>query len=269
MKYQIIKPPPVLNPYVQHFWIMDVPDAMFEPFVINSYVDDRTGIIFHCSAHEKPALVTNGTPLPGFFLYGQATIPATTLFTSGLSSVGVVFYPYAIQELFKTDAHYLRDERVPMNEFCKWNIRDALHETTDPYKRIQLLCDFILKKANGEKKPDLIIKDSIKRIKLAKDTIIVKQLAQYYRISERQLERRFLNTIGVTPRHYIKVTRFNKALELLKKGDYEKLSNIAYKLNYSDQAHFYRTIKELSGYCPKSLQGKLDTWMLNLVKDNC
>lgn len=59
------------------------------------------------------------------------------------------------------------------------------------------------------------------------------------------------NTIGVCPETYVRITRFQKSIHLLTSRHYDKLSDIAYRLNYADQSHFGREFRFFSGCTPK------------------
>lgn len=265
VSYQIIPPPKELIPFVRYFWTLEVPDSQSEPFQVHSYVDDSAGLIFINSGGGFQALVQNGVALKNDFFYGQHTDPSTTICHAGISIVAVLFHSYTIKELFGVDAHYLTDEFVNTDEFISWNIKDAIFEQSEPLAGIKLLSQYFISKLTQNIKSDALVKDCIQYIRRSGSPLAVKDIIRHYKISERQLERRFLNLTGVSPRHYIKLIRFSKALHLIKRGDFKKLSDIAYKLHYSDQAHFYRHIKELSGFCPRLLQQKIDSAMFNLI----
>ncbi|WP_417236946.1 helix-turn-helix domain-containing protein [Bizionia paragorgiae] len=115
------------------------------------------------------------------------------------------------------------------------------------------------------KKEDKLITKSLQLIKSRKGIMKVKDLVDHYNISERQFQRRFIATLGVSPKHYLTTTRFMEAVNLLKSGNYEKLSDIAYILNYSDQSHFIREVIKLSGMKPKQLQEKLKQGSGNII----
>lgn len=63
--------------------------------------------------------------------------------------------------------------------------------------QIQLISDVLLKKVGEVRREDKLVKHSIQLIKANKGVMTVKDLLQYYRISERQFQRRFLSNIGV------------------------------------------------------------------------
>jgi AraC-like DNA-binding protein len=74
-----------------------------------------------------------------------------------------------------------------------------------------------------------------------------------YGISERQFERKFLQTIGFTPSFYKRVCRFERALFRIQYGHYKSLAALSYELGYADQSHFNREFKQFSDLTPVEL----------------
>jgi len=73
-------------------------------------------------------------------------------------------------------------------------------------------------------------------------------------LSKKQFEREFNTLVGMNPKEYIRIVRFQKALALLqqKKNDINHVQ-IAYASGYADQSHYIREFKRLSRYTPQSL----------------
>jgi AraC-like DNA-binding protein len=67
----------------------------------------------------------------------------------------------------------------------------------------------------------------------------------------RQLERKFIRQIGISPKQLGKVVRLQTALKLLLNKRDESLTHIAYESKYYDQAHFIKDFKEFTGINPK------------------
>lgn len=78
-------------------------------------------------------------------------------------------------------------------------------------------------------------------------------VARQLGISDRQLERRFLARVGVTPRRYLGLRRFEKALKLL--PDAASLADAALLAGYYDQSHFIREVRRFAGAKPSALRG--------------
>jgi AraC-like DNA-binding protein len=91
------------------------------------------------------------------------------------------------------------------------------------------------------------------------DCITIKDLLAHLHISQRQFERRFSQMVGVSPQFYLRVKRFNVALQLMQSGRFNRLTDVAHALNFHDQSHFIRDVKQFAGVAPRTLLKKIDT----------
>ena len=107
------------------------------------------------------------------------------------------------------------------------------------------------------------MEESLRLIQNHVGTMTVRTLLEQFEISERQFERRFLQTVGISPYAYIRVKRFNEAIRLMKTRQCATLTEIAYALNFHDQSHFIRDIKAFTGSTPSSLSQKADDFFHN------
>jgi AraC-like DNA-binding protein len=95
--------------------------------------------------------------------------------------------------------------------------------------------------------------------------ISVKELLAVVHLSERQFQKRFTRVVGMPPHLYIRVRRVNEALRMMHSGQYEKLSDVAYALNYYDQSHFIRDMKLFSWVSPKHIAMKVSEFHSDLA----
>ena len=63
----------------------------------------------------------------------------------------------------------------------------------------------------------------------------------------------FRTSVGMTPKHFYRVRRFNSVLRRLA-GNAESLADIAASIGYSDQSHLTREFRELAGITPTQYQ---------------
>ena len=91
------------------------------------------------------------------------------------------------------------------------------------------------------------------RIRAGSFNVHVSHLSKGYGISERQLERRFKQTVGLSPKLFMRITKFQKAMTGIMSGNYKNFSEIVYDLGYSDQSRFISDIKEFTNYTPKQI----------------
>lgn len=72
-------------------------------------------------------------------------------------------------------------------------------------------------------------------------------------LSRRQVERRFLDAVGVSPKTYARIRRWQQAHLLLRTQPTLPLASIALDSGYADQSHMSRDFQRLIGESPKSL----------------
>lgn len=78
--------------------------------------------------------------------------------------------------------------------------------------------------------------------------IAVKELSEKVCWSERQINRYFNQKLGISLKAYCNILRFQAALPYIKQGQLAPHLD-----NYTDQSHFIKEIKKLSGVSPKEL----------------
>jgi len=81
------------------------------------------------------------------------------------------------------------------------------------------------------------------------------QLSAQLNLSSRHLRRLMRQHIGVGPAQYMRLSRFVKSLHLMTGMD--TLTDIAYHVNYADQAHFSRDFKEIAGMTPSEYRQRM------------
>ena len=60
----------------------------------------------------------------------------------------------------------------------------------------------------------------------------------------------FKEHVGVTPKVFLKIIRFQKALQEIETHKTVNWTSIAFESGYYDQAHFINDFKEFSGFTP-------------------
>ncbi|RXJ49416.1 helix-turn-helix domain-containing protein [Gelidibacter gilvus] len=79
------------------------------------------------------------------------------------------------------------------------------------------------------------------------------QLTFQANMSNRNLERQFIDKVGVSPKHLICMVRFNLALSYKRRNPTLNWTSIAAECGYFDQMHMIREFKHLSGNTPSDL----------------
>ncbi len=86
-----------------------------------------------------------------------------------------------------------------------------------------------------------------------KGSISLDKLAYQANMSLRNFERRFSDEVGMPPKLYARITRFNSALQNKVVNPGKKWSDIVHEYGYFDQAHFIKEVKAFSSKAPDEL----------------
>jgi AraC-like DNA-binding protein len=246
----IIPPPPHLRKHVRNFWYAG-PSTHQQNFKI--LADGTPGIIFQHKHGHSGVTWQDVYTLPVAFAYGQATAPGINIMEAGTSCFGVHFRPHVWKELFRMDASEVTNTAVQLDILPGFGITEKLLNTPDPLQITKLLSDCLWNNLNHHQKEDAIIAHSVQEIASQIATVHAKDLPARYNLSQRQFQRRFQQHMGVSPETYIRILKFQQALQAINHRSFTKLSDIAYDLAFADQSHFIREFKFFSGYTPKEL----------------
>jgi AraC-like DNA-binding protein len=154
----------------------------------------------------------------------------------------------------------LTNALVDLNDITSTTLNQQLMETRYAQDCIALMMEFLRARLKQDRAGDTLIEESLRLIHTHIESITVKRLLQELSISERHFERRFLHAVGLSPHFYIRVKRFNRAIHLMKAGQFARLTDIAYALNFYDQAHFIRDTRAFSGLTPKGVSQRADAF---------
>jgi AraC-like DNA-binding protein len=131
-------------------------------------------------------------------------------------------------------------------------VSERLCEASDAATRVQVVEALLLELAWA---PDMLIEAALRMLDEGpRERSIVAAVARRLEISERQLERRFLARVGVTPRAYASLRRFEQAVALARVSP--SLTEAALAAGYYDQSHFIRDVRRFAGATPGALFGR-------------
>ncbi|MES2704765.1 MAG: AraC family transcriptional regulator [Bacteroidota bacterium] len=71
-----------------------------------------------------------------------------------------------------------------------------------------------------------------------------------YPATHKQLIQHFKKYVGISPKEYHRIIRFNEILKAIHQTETVSWSQLAYTLDYSDQSHFIKEFRHFSGFNP-------------------
>lgn len=267
MKYQQLPPPGHLKEYISAFWTLEAPADSTTPHSFQTFADGCPGLIFQTV--EQGSFYQNDKLLPGFFLYGQATTHARIHATGKLRAVGIFLRPNALKAVFGLNACILTDTCMDANTLVRpdgSSLSEQLVNTTSTTGQIEIISSWINTQAerNNSRRNDMM-HYAVSEIARSKGNVALKGLQIEMQLSERSFERKFKEYIGISPKLFSRICRFQASLKQLRNNDFSKLSDVAFENEYADQSHFIRAFKEFAGFSPFQYQKQSPEVIENLA----
>ncbi|WHT38888.1 helix-turn-helix domain-containing protein [Myroides sp. mNGS23_01] len=175
---------------------------------------------------------------------------------NGTLFFGIQFQPYALKHIFGIDTAQLTDQCIDAQELFKGIQLDQLLHLTNGQQFLDYFTTYLSQFIHQSiAQPSYIMP-----IAHAFEQYIgcsSLQLAKECRVSPRTFQRDFKAHIGLSFEAYKQLIKFQLAVCQLQQLQEEKLVEVAYDLNYADQAHFGRVFKSYAGYTPKEFVQKI------------
>jgi AraC-like DNA-binding protein len=251
-----VLPPKELSPYIKHYLFLE--NKGNDTQKLRLFSDGNTGVVFSLKSKLISGFSNYETQnyLPSSFIYGQLNGFKDIYSGSEMSIVIVVFQPNGINQLLGITSSELRDTIITIDEIFGLEgieLQEKLSEQSTIQEKLSLLNHFF--KTLEAKKPmsnQLIADASLNFIIKTKGQFSLKQLVDYTGYTERHIERKFTECVGLNPKKFGNIVKIHSFLKLLKnKSEDTNLTTISYDAGFSDQSHLIREFKKHTGMTPK------------------
>lgn len=253
MNYRQITPPDALKTYIRYFFILETAGIKDQVYTFRTVADGGPGLLFQ--PEDRGTYYQNNKQLPGLFLYGQATTHVQTSLKGTFSTIGIVFYPHVLKTVFGIDADELTDTCLDVDQMARrqgYHLTEMLAECRSNTEKIEVLSSYLVYLAKRNcTLADSRMEFALSQILRSKGNISLRDLTRQLCLSERSVERKFKQYVGLSPKLFARICRFQASLVQIRNSQYSKLSDIAYENEYADQSHLIRAFKEFSGVSPK------------------
>jgi AraC-like DNA-binding protein len=266
-----VLPPKELSPYIKHYLFLENKGSDAQK--LRLFSDGNTGVVFSL----KSKLISGFSNyeaqnyLPTSFLYGQLNGFKDIYSGNEMAIVIVVFQPNGINQLLGITNSELRDTIISIDTVFGQEgieLQEKLSEQHTIQDKLSLLNHFF--KTLEAKKPisnQLIATASLDFILKTKGQFSLKQLVDYTGYTERHIERKFTECVGLNPKKFGNIVKIHGFLKLLKnKTEDTSLTTISYEAGFSDQSHLIREFKKHTGMTPKEYLHNAGKLTNNFIK---
>ena len=227
--------------------------------IIPFFADGYPGIMFQ-QTEKGVFLKPQNKFLSEIFLYGLTIIPIELVVDGAYRFIIFQLHPVAARAILGIDPKELNDDCYDLNLLSSVATKEYLSEinnTNDIRDQSEIIARLISQLIlNKVYFPHATIMDAIEMIIKSSGKATVKELTEKLNITERTLQRNFVEHVGVPPKKFAKIIQFYSSFNQVTADSWSRLTDIVYENGFADQSHFIRDFKKYTGQKPKELKVK-------------
>lgn len=200
---------------------------------------------------KQGELFINGVKTPELFFSGAGKNVITLTGRGVVEIYAVRFFAWGLTPFLNPEAlgrgeTISADRILKAENFAKLmhafnNSKGSLYERLDAF-----FINLLLESRVGEAQ----LKQIVEQIEKQKGAVKVQELADYCRLSSRQLERIIKKATGSTPQDLMSRVRFENVRKALLDDKRVSLSKLAHEFGYADQSHLNKEFRRFTGMTP-------------------
>lgn len=259
--YALGTPAPALRPYVEHYWFLAADDARPVSLTVDVFVDVRADLVFNLGVPYERTVLGEATVVQAASNLDSQRLRPIRIAQRGAVVVAGVRFRVGGLAPFVGPVSTLTDRVVdvadvfgadgPATEAALGAARGDIGAQT------AILDRFLL--ARLRETPEVALAQhliaTIAALAGASGEVRIAELAASRGLAVRQTNRVFLAQVGVAPKTFARIARFQRALAMLTTDPGCNLVDVGAACGYYDQPHFVREFKEFAGVSPRAKVG--------------
>jgi AraC-like DNA-binding protein len=213
-----------------------------------------------------PELIVHlGDPFDLLPASGHAQRQARVLFAGQLESrlllrpaghvavIGIRFHPYGAAALLHEPQQRLVGDPIALAAIAPRLDRalDGVDLDGQPCEAAASAIETLLERWLDRTRIDTRVAHAVALLQRSGGSLGIDRVARSAEVSPRQLERLFLDSVGLTPKRFASVTRFRRALrELDRNRGTRPIAQVAAASGYADHSHLVRDFQRFAGCAP-------------------
>ena len=245
-----------LAPYVQLVWMMEseheddhAPKSLIVP-------DGIVEIVFH---YGDPWITTvaGGKRMvqPRSFAVSQMRKYIEIESNGRTGFVSVRFFPWGAYHFFDIPVRGFLDDTLSTETLWPMHYEDLmekLHTASGSAGFASVVQRFLLDRLAEHYMDDVALDEAVKLIRSTGGQLSIEEVGECVGLSRKQLERKFVSTVGTTPKTFARISRFLNICRHLDRYRGSTLTRLGHECGYFDQAHFIREFNAFTGFTPKA-----------------
>ena len=254
--FYAIQPSPQLTPFVKQYWCVSLDMANVRQRLIPFCC---IGLTFH--RLRSPSLLNN-LSLHDSYISGLTTRYTELRFEGNIDFITIVFEPAGAMQFFNLPICEISNTHISIDDLedkSYIDLKNILTDTSDISECVKIIETFLIKKLNNfDECRYNRLSNSINFI--CNNIYDISLLAKTACLGYKQFQRVFFDNIGINPKEYIRINRFQKTSHALQYEPSSTLDSLADRYNYYDKSHLIKDFREFSGYTPKEYVNRCDPY---------
>jgi AraC-like DNA-binding protein len=254
------RPGPPLDRFVEQLWYWEgaplahAKDRLLpsgsSALIINLFEDEM-----RCYGGPGDELIER---LPGAVLCGTYSRYFVIDTREQRANVGVAFRPGGTWPFFDPASDELHNQHVSLRDL--WGsagdtLRERILAAPTPRAKLVLLEAELLARAIRPLQRRAEVEYAVERLTHAPHDYSIAMLSEHVGLSARRFTRLFTLEVGLTPKLYSRIERFQRVLRAMD-GHAGDWTDVAQSCGYFDQSHLIRECRSLSGFTPTELAAR-------------
>ena len=251
MRYREIKPTPRLRTFVECFWTLEgehcvdasPPERILPDGCVELILNFGDRFLQHVDGERRRQ--------PRNFIVGQMTGPILISASGVVRLLGIRFQPGGTRPFVDLPANEITDRVVALECLSSEFERELLQVSARAVnldEKIAALDSYLISRLK-----DVEFDSSLLRLAASiidrRGLVSVDQLASSAGVSSRQLERRFLQEVGLGPKLLARIVRFQQVFRAVDQLN-PAWAEVAIECGYYDQAHLIRDFNQFAQQTP-------------------
>jgi AraC-like DNA-binding protein len=259
MIFQLAAPSPALSPYVRHYQLIHFVFAGGAPRPVKPYPPrPEQCLIFYPRDPLTIEYLATGQKIrqPRSIVSGQVVSRQNLHIGDDYIVLKVVFYPGALFHLVQLPLTEITDSNVDAESVFGPQMRqlnERLGSTSELPAMVALVEAFLLRRLRMTQNAAGPL-DQVARLLLYRpEAFSLDYLAAESCLSPRQFQRRFSQQVGVSPKWFSRISRFDRAFRLKCSHPGLDWLQVAVQTGYQDYQHLAKEFAEFAGVRPNVL----------------
>jgi len=165
----------------------------------------------------------------------------------------IQFKPYGAYPFFHLPIQELNEKVIPAEKIFENEILELREEilakktSEEKFKNVE---KWLVDKFHEDKRPSDEILNILEKLQ-TESVVNYSKIIESYSKTHKHLIDQFKKYIGLTPKYYQRILRFNEILQKIHQSEKIEWSQVAYQCEYADQSHFIKEFKHFSGLNPQ------------------